>query len=473
MVGREFEIDILQGVLKTTNSEMIAIIGRRRVGKTYLIKNIYEKHIKFYLTGTQDAPIEEQLLNFSLKLKECSGSKKKIKIPINWTEAFHQLKFYLNQHKSVQKKVIFFDELPWLTSRKSGFLQAFSYFWNDWASTANIIVVICGSVASWMIENVVNNKGGLHNRITKLINLEPFTLKETELFLKSKHINLDKYQIAQLYMAMGGIPHYLNEVRVGETASQTINRSCFTKNGLLHNEFNNLYAALFENYHNHVAIITALSSKWKGLTRNEIINLTKFTNGGGLSKLLHELVQSSFISAYEPFGKVKRETLYRLTDEYSLFYLQFIKNSLAKKNNSWIQHTNTPKYKAWSGFAFESLCLKHISQLKIALGIGGIYTQQSSYVIKGTALKQGAQIDLLIDRADKAINMCEMKYVTNDFSITKEYAKNLRQKRELFKEKTGIKKLVFTTLITTYSLQHNEHSLGLIDNVVLLHELYK
>ncbi len=472
MIGRVEEIKVFKEALSSQQAEMIAVIGRRRVGKTYLINHVCQKQLSFFLTGTQYATKEAQLHNFSEKLKEYFSAAKHFPIPNSWIIAFQQLTICLKKKKSTQKKVIFFDELPWLATNRSGFIEALSYFWNDYAATANIVVVICGSAASWMIDYVVNHKGGLHNRITKLIKLEPFTLAETQAYFKSKKINFDLYEITQLFMVMGGIPHYLNAVKAEESVIQNIGRICFTKTGLLYYEFQNLYAALFDFYDNHVTVIKALSTKWKGITRNEIIKLTKFSNGGGLSKILNELEASSFISSYVPFGKIKRETLYRLTDEYSLFYLKFIKNVTTAKASTWLSITKTPVYISWSGYAFENLCLKHIESIKKALGIGAVYTQESSFLVNGNSHTQGTQIDLLIDRADRAITICEMKYTQEPFLITKEYAQKLKLKKTIFKQATQTKKHLFLAMVTTYGVAATQNKIGLIDQTVTLSDLF-
>lgn len=471
MLGRNHESRLLLDALASPQSELIAVIGRRRVGKTFMIKSVYEKQLKFYQTGMKDAPKEEQLKNFSEKLAEYAGTNIQLKIPETWSEALDQLKKYLQAYKGKIKKVVFFDEIPWLSTHKSGFLEALDYFWNDWASTANIVVVICGSAASWMLEHIVNNKGGLHNRITRLIRLNPFTLAETKTYLTSRGIQLDNYQLSQLYMAMGGIPYYLKEIKPGESAIQNINRICFEKDGILRNEFINLYAALFNHAHNHIEIVRALSQKWKGLTRKEIIDTTKFTNGGGLTKVLTELEESSFISTTLPFGKKKRETLYRLSDEYTLFYFAFIENTTSTKEGTWLNLTKSQTYQVWAGYAFENLCIKHIEKIKSALGISGIFTNESGFILKGSTTQPGLQIDLLIDRNDRSINICEMKYYNAEFELTKEYAQKLRIKRERFKTATETKKNLFITLITTYGLLHNEHSLGLVEKVITLEDM--
>jgi len=245
------------------------------------------------------------LRNFRDVLAEYTAADLPLEIPPDWLAAFQQLKTYLKPLLGKEKKVIFFDELPWLDTHRSGFLQAFGYFWNSWASRQNLVVVICGSAASWMIRKVVRDKGGLHNRITKRIHLKPFTLAETETYLASRHIRFNRYQLLQLYMAMGGIPHYLKEIKKGKSAAQNIDQICFAETGLLKEEFINLYPALFHNADKHLELVRALATKHQGMTRADIIRQTKWPSGAGLTKILEELVQSGFINAYYPFGKKK------------------------------------------------------------------------------------------------------------------------------------------------------------------------
>ncbi len=467
LIGRKKEQEILLKALHSDEAEMVAVIGRRRVGKTFLIRETYDRLIDIEVTGVQNATRKEQLENFSFVLNNFASRETPLSTPKNWLAAFRQLIKVLEREDIKQKKekrVLFFDELPWLATKKSGFLAALGFFWNNWASKNNIVVAICGSAAAWMIQKVVQHKGGLHNRITKRIYLKPFTLSETAQFFKHKKINLNQYQIAQIYMIMGGIPHYLKEVEGGKSAMQNIDDICFSETGLLRDEFSRLYPALFEKSDNHIAIIRALATKWKGLTRKEIIQLTGLSEGGGVSKVIQELISSDFISFYYPFGKKKKDMLYRLTDEYSLFYLQFIENKRLQEKGMWNRLSQTPVYKSWIGYAFESLCLKHVAQIKQALEIGGIFTETASFVYQGTANKQGIQIDLLIDRNDQVINVCELKFYQGEFTIDKAYATKLRNKINTFTTISGTSKQVFLTFISSFGLKHNKHSIGLVDN---------
>jgi uncharacterized protein len=473
LIGRKKEQETLLSLLNSAEPEMVAIVGRRRVGKTFLIRTVYENRIDFELTGIQNATQEKQLQHFQAQLKIQFGRKAPKKIPADWMDAFWQLISILDKIKKTEKAVVFLDELSWLATPKSGFLEALGFFWNTWASRRNIVVVICGSAASWMIQKVIYDKGGLHNRITKRIDLQPFTLYETELYLKSRNVLADRYQILQLYMAMGGIPHYLKEVAAGKSAIQNIDALCFSHGGLLNDEFSKLYPALFEYSDNHIAIVRVLAQKWKGMSRVEIVTSTKLPDGGGLTNTIEELVSCGFVSAYYPFGKKKKDMLYRLTDEYSLFYLQFIENQRIQADSIWQHLSQTQTWKSWSGYAFESICLKHLGQLKKALGISGIYAEASSYVHKGTATEQGIQIDLVLDRKDHTINLFEMKFYTDKWRLNKSEATELREKVSLFKILSKTKKQVFLTLVTTFGIKTNEHSLGLIDNDMAMDVLFE
>jgi uncharacterized protein len=472
MIGRQQEQEILQKALSSTEPEMVAVIGRRRVGKTYLVRSVFQQKIDFEITGIQNGDTQEQLQHFSDRLNYYAKPILPFQQGRNWQEAFQMLIIYLESKKKTEKMVVFLDEFPWLAGKKSDFLKSFGLFWNSWASQNNIVVVICGSAASWMITNVVRDKGGLHNRITRRINLFPFTLHETELFLKSKYINLDRYQILQIFMAMGGIPHYLKEVEAGKTAIQNIDTICFSPQGFLREEFLQLYSALFDNPENHVKIIRSLATTWQGMSRNEIVAQTGLSDGGNTSNTLEELVNSGFVSNYYCFGKKKKELRYRLTDEYSLFYLKFIEEKRGEGTGTWERLTQTQLWKSWSGYAFESICLKHVSSIKKALGIAGIYTEASSFYLKKSDFGKGIQIDLLIDRNDHAINIFEIKFYQTPFVLTKEDAENARLKLAIFKSATETTKQLFFNLLTTFPIVQNELSLGLVDKAFDLNCLF-
>lgn len=473
LIGRESEKRILQQALVSKEAELVAVYGRRRVGKTFLIRQVYKQHIICEFSGVHHATTAEQLENFRNVIALALNSPIAPALPKSWTEAFMLLVQYATPLLG-KKVVVFFDEFPWLSSHKSGFLSAFEYFWNSWGSKqANLVVTICGSAASWMIQKIVNSKGGLHNRITKKIRLLPFTLYETSKYLKSKDVNLDQYQILQIYMALGGIPHYLKEIKRGESATQIIDRLCFTKDGLLINEFKNLYESLFEMADRHVNVVKALAAKPSGLTRKEIIAECNLQSGGTTTKLMEELIESGFVGIYLPFQKNVKDAIYRLTDEYSLFYLKFIEHARATGEGTWTKRANSQSWKSWSGNAFESICLKHVAQLKKALGISGIYTEESAWRYAPGKSGQGVQIDLLLDRQDMTISLCEMKFSNTPILIDKAMSFELKDKLDIFKAQTQTKKSVFLTMVTTYGVKDNLHKTGLVQNEVTMKDLFK
>ena len=472
IIGRAKEKEQLSDVLQEESPQLIAVYGRRRVGKTFLIRNYFDQQIVFEMSGIHDGSLQEQLYNFS----HCIDRSFRVKTPkiTTWFDAFEQLKKQLKRKNTQQKQVLFFDEFPWIDTPKSGFLKVFENFWNSWATKQqNFVVIICGSAAAWMIKKIVNNRGGLHNRVTKRIRLLPFTLQETEAYLRNRKINLDQYQIVQIYMAMGGIPQYLNDIRKGESATQAIDRVCFSKDGLLTEEFPNLYTSLFDDAQKHLAIVNALAKKPAGLNRNEIIKECHFTSGGTVTRLLEELTESGFITAYFPFGKNIKDSLYKLTDEYSLFYLKFIRNNKNGGNGTWTRLFTSGSWRSWSGLAFESICAKHLMPIKKALGIEGVYTEVSSWRKVGAGNEKGAQIDLIIDRNDRCINLCEMKFSDHPYEINKAYLDLLQNKQHVFQQVSKTRKVLFNTLITTYAPVNANKYIGRIHQIITMDTLFK
>ena len=467
LIGRKSEISILSKALKSNRPELIVVYGRRRVGKTFLIRKVYKNDIQFEFSGIYKVPLKKQLNNFHLTL---SAKNTNFKKPSDWIEAFHQLSQYIDTLTSKKKKVVFIDEFPWLDTRKSSFLPAFDNFWNSYASKRDdLVVVICGSAASYMIKNIIKSKGGLHNRLTEKIQLVPFNLYETEQLLKHNKVKLSRYDILQIYMAMGGIPYYLEKISPGESVAQALDRLCFNKNGFLRSEFNNVFASLFNQHDNHEAIIRTLASVRKGLTRTEMLTKSKIESGGTLTKTLLELEESGFIEKYVPYQGTK-DSIYRLTDEYSMFYIKYIENAKSSNSGVWIKMHGQQSYKIWSGFSFETICIKHVGQIKEGLKISGINTVHGSWIEKYT--QNSAQIDLLIDRDDNVINLCEIKFYNTEYTIDKKYAKEIAKKVNAFSSGTKTKKSVFVTFITSYGLITNQYSSQYVQSELTMDHLF-
>lgn len=470
IIGRYKEQKELEKIYNSPRAEFLAVCGRRRVGKTFLIKEYFEKELVFSVSGLAKANTAKQLKNFysTLKLYDPTLSEH----PADWLDMFNILIKYLMNHLA-KRKVILLDELPWMDTPRSGFISALEHFWNGWASSRrDIVLIVCGSATSWMMDNLINNHGGLHNRLTRQIFLEPFTVGETEQMLESIGFNLSRYEIAEYYMILGGIPFYMNLLNPEESISQNIDRLIFRKNGELNNEFENLYAALFKNSDKYIKVVSKLNEKRMGLTRDEIKKETKILSGGTLTKMLKNLESCGFIRKYRSLCDGKIRNMYQLVDFFSLFYFRFINNSSSSgKANYWTSIQGTPKFYNWAGLAFENLALNHVEQIKKRIGISGIDSEEYAWR-KQTDDTGGAQIDLLIDRKDRTVNLCEMKFCEDIYSISAAEDMKIRNRISALRDASKFKtRSIQPTLVTTFGLEKGKHS-SLIQHTIILDDLF-
>ena len=462
IIGREHEQMELQRLFDSGNPEFVMIYGRRRVGKTFLVCETLGKDFCFAMTGLAKQRREEQLLNFQRTLARYSKRLAK-NTPADWFEAFEQLRTLLEQSK-MKRKVVFLDELPWMDTPKSNLVSALEHFWNDWASARpDIMLVVCGSAASWLVKNIEDNKGGLHNRLTAKMRILPFSLHETHLFLRYKGIRWDAAKEAQCYMTMGGIPYYLNLLDKNIGLSENIDRLFCKEDALLADEFQHLYASLFTHSDEYVEIVKALSKKKMGLTRNEILTQTKRLDGGSLTRRLKDLCECGFVNKYYAHGRV--ETLYQLVDFYSLFYFQFLQPTQKKQQIVWREQMLTSGYTTWCGLAFERLCFAHIPQIKHALGIAGVSTQ--TYAL----YKENAQIDMVIERSDKVVDLCEIKFTDRPYALSKREAELFSNRMDVLLQSFKARRTIETVLISNQNAVRNIHYNGLINKNITLDDL--
>lgn len=484
LIGRETEIQILNEALNSNNAEFIVSYGRRRVGKTYLIEQTYQKKgvTYFNATGIQRAPMKDQLLEFTNSLQSTFYPDFNIMTPSSWLEAFFTLHKAIEKTPKNKKVIIFLDEFPWLCSRKSKLLQALDYYWNHhWRKDVRIKLIICGSSASWIINKIINNKGGLHNRFTRRIILKPFTLTETKAFFKASNIRLNQSELLNIYQFCGGIPFYFNHIQKGLSASQQIDQLCFRENGILYDEFEKLFDSLFENANSYKELIRYIAQHRNGVDIKSIqtvISPSQINPGGTLSKKLQNLEDAAFIKSFLPLGNKRQGKSYRIIDEYCYFYLKWIepaKKSLTlddDENNYWLNMINSPSYYNWRGYAFEALCYKHIGKIRRALYIPGgceIGTWQYRPRKKD---ETGTQIDLLFIRPDGVITICEIKYTDEPFVIDKAYYENLQRKINIYKKQTRSKNQIHLALIAANGLKENAYSELIVDNWIDASELF-
>lgn len=470
IVGRKAELDILHNVMQDDYSHFVAVYGRRRIGKTFLIREAFNYRFTFQHSGLSEGGLKEQLFAFAASIKDAGGKPEKTRK--NWLEAFEDLKDVIRD-SSEKKKIIFIDELSWMDTQNSDLMVALENFWNGWASARkDVVLVVCASATSWMLSKVVHNKGGLYNRLTEQLHLESFSLAECEEYVRAGGLALTRNQILQYYMIFGGIPFYWGFLEKGLSVPQNIDKILFSKNAPLADEFKYLYASIFKNPENYIRIIKALATKKVGMTREEIIESSGLANSGELTTKLEELESCGFIRKYDAYGMKKKNAVYQLIDNFTLFYYQFLAGNPTDEH-FWTNQINTPIINTWQGLAFERVCLEHINQMKQKLGISGVQTEVNSWYCKPDLDKgiTGVQIDLLIVRKDQVINLCEMKFSNSEFTITDKVDADIRNKISDLKLSTKTKYAIYPTLVTTYGMVDNSYS-GNIQAVITLDDLF-
>ena len=470
LVGREKECNILKRAREDERSHFIAIYGRRRIGKTFLIREAYDYLFTFQHAGLSSGGMKQQLYAFGSSLRDAGLEIRKT--PTNWLEAFAYLKDLIRQSKE-KKKIVFIDELSWMDTPKSDLMMALENFWNGWASgRKDIVLVVCASATSWMMSKVIHNKGGLYNRLTEQIGLRGFSLAECEEFVRANRLILSRAQILQYYMIFGGVPYYWGFLQRGMSLAQNIDHILFEKDAPLKDEFKYLYASIFRNPTVYLQIIRALGTKKVGMTREEIIAATGRSNSGDLTDKLEELENCGFIRKYYAYGMKKKNAVYQLMDCFTLFYFRFLEDAPTDEH-FWSNQINVPKINNWMGLAFERVCLMHVEQMKKKLGIEGVLTETNSWYCAADEEKglKGSQIDLLIVRRDGVINVCEMKYAASEYTITEKVDMNIRQKLSDLRVSVGTKYALYPTLVTTYGLMENAYAWN-IQSVITMDDLF-
>ena len=476
IVGRKSEIQELTNIYHRRQAQLVAVYGRRRVGKTYLIRELFKEEFAFYHTGVsplelQDSSLlEVQLAAFNSSLIRYGGMASNR--PKDWMEAFDRLTDLLDREDKNRRMVVFLDELPWMDTPRSGFMTAFEHFWNGWgAGQDHLMLIVCGSATSWIQDNLINAHGGLYDRVNAEIQLSPFTLHETEQMLQQQNVTLSRYDILQLYMTTGGIPMYLSCVQPGFSLAQIIDMLFFDRKAKLKDEFDRLFNSIFRSPDPYKAIVRVLAKRQSGYSREEISDATGILSGKSYSNMLRALETSDFIEYYQPFENNKRQMLYRLTDPFCLFYLNQVEGR-HRAEHFWRDNEHSAQLYPWRGRAFENACLYHVSQIKAALGVGGVSSQNAPWTMRGIDGQKGMQIDLIINRSDRVVNLCEMKFVNTDFEVKNDYEIILRNRLNWVVEHVGRRQNVQMTLVTTYGLKHGMHS-GIFQRVVTLDSLFE
>lgn len=483
LVGREDELKRLDDFFASSKAEFLAVYGRRRIGKTFLVHQFCTKKnaVCFHVSGLKDGKLLDQIENFTRVIGKVFYDGAELKVKAKWLDVFEQLTNAINKVPKNKKVILFFDELPWMATKRSKLIQALDHFWNRyWSIDPRIKLIVCGSAASWILTNLIHNKGGLYNRITFQIELGPLSLNESKKFLTKKGIALNNDQLLKIYMTMGGVPLYLDHVQKGLSADQNIDSLCFTKRGLLFTEFNKLFESLFEQHDIHEELVRLTAASRHGISQTELMEKSSKSAGGRLKKRLQELEDAGFIESFVPYQHKEKGIYYRVIDEYTLFYLKWIEpvaNNIKRRdkdNGFWLSKQKSGHWDSWAGYAYEAICYKHIGQIRRKLNIGSdaeIGTWR--YVPRKGEQSEGAQIDLLFDRDDGIVTVCEIKYTLKPFVIDKVYANNLLRKVSVFKEQTRTQKQIFIAMVSASGLQKTYHSEELVTGIVELEDLLK
>ncbi|MCR4773327.1 MAG: ATP-binding protein [Prevotella sp.] len=463
IIGRKEEIAVLKNAQESGRAEFVAVYGRRRVGKTFLINEVLRDDMTFRHTGLspydrkRKVTLRDQLQNFHFSLIRhgMEGGEP----PRSWMEAFFRLEQFLERQDNGSRQIVFIDELPWMDTARSGFLTALEGFWNGWAcSRHNMCLVVCGSATSWMLDNIINNKGGLYGRLTHEIQLSPFNLHECEEFFLSRGIKMSRYNTAQAYMVLGGIPYYLDFFNPSMSLAQNIDALFFSRKAKLGDEFDRLFHSVFDHAEACMNIVRLLGKRHSGFTRDEIARQTGINPNGDFTKILKALIGSAFISTYIPFGTGQRDVLYyKLADCFCWFWLHFKEQKQITETDYWMHHLKESEIASWRGIAFEEVCLQHIDQIKRALQVAGVSSNESSFILNGDDGQEGMQIDLLIDRADDVVNVCEMKFCKSEYVVTKAYSEKIVRRTQTL-EQLLPSKTFHPTLISAAPVHRNEYS---------------
>lgn len=482
LIGREKEIAKLNHLYNGDSAELVAIYGRRRVGKTFLVDEVFSDRITFRHAGLspveghqEDAgrnKMKDQLEHFFRSL-QAQGLKATHRAK-SWLEAFYMLETLLMEKEKTSsgRLLVFLDEIQWMDTPKSGFMTGLEAFWNGWACHRhNVMVVVCGSSSSWILDKLVHNHGGLYGRVTCQINLLPFSLHECEEFFRAKGIELSRYDIAQAYMIVGGIPYYLNYFSREMSLSQNIQALFFDPSAPLADEFQLMFSSLFARPGVMQSIVRAVNTRNRGLTRSELVKLTGLPEGGDVGKYLQALIAGTFMIKYDSFGNGKRESYYKLVDPFCLFYLKFMDGNTGKRGMNWVNLSDTQSVISWRGLAFENVCFNHIPQIKASLGISGVSTSESLWSKRGDEDAEGTQIDLIINRRDNVVNMCEIKFYSDEFLVTKDYHFTLERRKRLLREHIPKKATIHNILITTFGVIKREF-FGDFIQVITLDDLF-
>lgn len=474
IIGRKAEQRDLDEWCHSAKPELICVYGRRRVGKTYLVQNAFEGQFAFFATGSDDRRNAVQLKAFHAALRRAGCAERTV--PQDWFEAFNRLRLALEQPDVVRascgRRVVFLDEFPWLAAKRSDFLAAFSDFWNGWASCqSDLVVIICGSATSWIVKNILENTASMYNRVTRQLYVAPFDLHDVEEMTQSLRLGWSRDAVLQCYLVFGGLPYYLDMLDRRKSLSQNIDALCLGTNAPLRREVPLLMEASLGNAPLHRAILRELAQSKVGIRRMDLANRVEGGTTGSFKRALDDLEKCGYIRCYTNRYERRKPSVYQLVDPFLLFGFRFMVDRAPDGHGlvSWKDFERTPAYYAWRGNAFEIACVNHTRQIKHAIGISAVKTEDFPW--SSSTSEPGAQIDMVIERADGVTNLCEMKYTDGPFVADREFEEDMARRRRVFQIESATKNTVQSVLVCPQGLRPNTHSWD-IAHVVDIDDLF-
>lgn len=449
MVGRVQERRCLDRCDGSDKSELVCVYGRRRVGKTFLVEQTLGPFFAFHVVGSKDAATSSQLREFGLELTDRGDPNPNP--PADWREAFNRLYKVITAPDAPRsphgKAVVFIDEFPWFAKQRSDFLSAFSTFWNRRSTTGQkLLVVICGSATSWVIEHVLESAGDMAARVTESIFLKPFALAETKEYFDSRGFGWDERSLIETQMVFGGLPYFFSLMSPHQSLAQSIDRLCLRPRAQLRDETMILLESTMRRSRLYVELFALLAQHRYGVPKAEAMRLLGHSTNQFI-KATAEAVKCGYVHEYKNLSKPQNPKYLMLVDPFILFHYRLIEPAHGDSPRSWADFVaDQERYTAWRGNAFEIVCLQHVRQLKSALGIGGVLTKEYPWASARKA--GGAQVDLVIERADRIVNLCEMKFTDAPYELTSAVEQELVRKREVFREETGTRLALKTVLVS-------------------------
>ncbi len=472
IISRKEEKKDLEYCERSKKSELICVYGRRRVGKTFLVEQTF-RDFAFRAVGLEKGTTKQQLKSFGQRLIEYGDDIKQT--PENWFEAFSRLDKILSGEsirRSLNgKKIVFLDEFPWFATKKSDFLVAFEDYWNRRGTQdGDLLFIICGSATSWIIKNVIKNTGNMFQRVTKKICVEPFTLAETELFFKDREFDWSREQIAECQMIFGGLPFFFDLMNTSQSLVKNINRLLFDKDALFGDETKKLLDATLSESPIYEKILSKLAFARYGIKKSEL-QVEIAAPNGTYGRAVQDLVDCGYVIEYKKKYEEYNPLYIQLVDPFLLFHYHYL--SKEKRIDSYEDLIgNIGRYDNWRGTAFEILCLNNTASIKSALGIRGVKTECYPWYNSTDKKNERVQIDMVIERADKITNLCEIKYTNKPFVIDASYEQELIKKRDIFKEKTGTSQALKVIIISAAGVSGTRYT-SYISDIITLDDIFE